>query len=72
MLAHRDRATKALDPSNSKPTEERYQLQNSIVTLEHGPAGPIARIVKGERTEYAGPLPQETIRAIEEVATDGE
>lgn len=45
-----------------------FELENSVVTLEAGPAGAIARIDRTDETDYAGPLPIETIRALREVA----
>lgn len=51
----------------------RFELQNSIVTIEDGPAGALARIEhrRRRRVEYAGPLPSGTVDALAEVA-DGE
>ena len=45
------------------------QLANSRVSFEHGPAGVIARVDhRSGRVDYAGPLPQATIRALRDVA----
>lgn len=70
-------------PSTSQPAGQRsgreaarddttaYRFKNSIVQLERGPAGTLARIERDDVTDWAGPLTPETIDAIEEVA-DGE
>lgn len=45
------------------------QLANSRVSFERGPAGIIARVDhRSGRVDYAGPLPQATIRALRGVA----
>lgn len=45
-----------------------YYLANSVITLEPGAAGVIARVDRRRETEFAGPLPEETIAAIQAVA----
>lgn len=52
---------------------ERFQFPHSVVTVEDGPAGPVARVerVSGKyKLDYAGPLPDPTLEAIREVAGD--
>lgn len=44
-------------------------LRNSVVHLEKGAAGIIARIERLNGIEYGGPLPPETVDALREVAT---
>lgn len=47
-------------------TREEFELANSVVRIE---SGRIARIVRMDgRTEYVGPLPDETVDALAEVA----
>jgi hypothetical protein len=47
---------------------ESLTLANSVVELEHGPAGTVAAIYRvGRGVEYAGPLPDATIDALREV-----
>lgn len=43
------------------------QLGHARIVLEHGPAGVLARIERVDGTDYAGPLPDETIEALREV-----
>lgn len=57
------------EPINQETTE--FVLANSVIYLEAGPVGVIARIDHPSRTEYAGPLPDATIDAIAEVSIDG-
>lgn len=45
-----------------------FDLAHSTIVLEDGPAGPVARIERSGRTEYAGPLPEETVDALREVS----
>jgi hypothetical protein len=45
-----------------------FELANSTVVLEDGPAGTIARVERDGTVDYAGPLPTETVLAIVEVA----
>lgn len=48
-----------------------YELAHSTVALEEGPAGTIGRVTRGDGTrEWVGPLPPETIAALEAVATE--
>jgi len=68
--AHRSRPTGSNDASGLTTTEE-YQFANSVVTVERGPVGAIARVETGFARYYAGPLPQETLEALAEVATNG-
>lgn len=51
-----------------EPPARELELANSVVTLERGPGGPIARIERVGATDYAGPLPPETVDALREVA----
>lgn len=44
-------------------------LRNSVVRLEEGAAGIIARIERRTGVEYAGPIPRTTIDALVEVST---
>lgn len=63
---HYDRSESA---DNKAPTDrERFVLANSTVTLERGPAGPVARVERDGVTDYAGPLPRATIDALREVS----
>lgn len=53
----RDRAARALETAHA------------TARLEHGPVGVIARVEHDRRgTDYAGPLPGETVDALREVA----
>lgn len=56
------------EDSHKAVSPSEYQLEHSRVVLEPGPAGTVARVERKERTEYAGPLDSETIRALAEVA----
>ena len=48
---------------------ETLTLANSVVELEAGPAGVVARVDHGrDRVEYAGPLPDATVTALREVS----
>jgi len=66
--------TEGTDLQNSLWQIERggrdvLQLANSRVSFERGPAGVIARVDhRSGRVDYAGPLPQATIRALRDVA----
>lgn len=68
MSTNRGRPTAAHDRDRRKA----FELLNSRVVVEHGPAGTLARVERGRRTEYAGPFddPDAIIDALEE-ATDG-
>jgi hypothetical protein len=47
-----------------------FNLANSTVTVGITPAGLIATVnhLRRDRHEYAGPLPEETVEALEEVS----
>jgi len=73
-MAHteRGRPEVAHEPKRCNDIES-LQLRNSVVQLEDGPAGTIARIERAEAAhrptpEYAGPLPAETVTALLGVA----
>jgi len=68
--AHRSRPTGGND-ANRRETTEEYQFANSVVTVERGPVGAIARVETGYARYYAGPLPQGTLEALAEVADCG-
>ena len=69
MSAKPKRPGKNRGTNGSKVTERKqFELSNSTVILEYGPAGVIARIERPEWVDYAGPLPSETIEALAEVA----
>ena len=46
---------------------ETITLANSVVELEAGPAGTIARIHRVDGVEYAGPIDDQTTAALREV-----
>lgn len=59
------------ESKNETDGGEQYELANSHVTLECGPAGVIARIERlapRYSRDYAGPLPTETLDALREAA----
>lgn len=60
----RDRPRAAKTPNRRK----EFELANTIILLEYGPAGAVARVERGDTKEYAGPLPDDTVDAIETVA----
>lgn len=62
--------TTRVRPKRTIGTKRRkeFVLANSVITLERGD---IARIERGNRVEYAGPLPERTINALSEVALNG-
>jgi len=53
---------------NSIDTTTTLQLRHSTVRLEPGPAGTIAAVERDNGdTDFAGPLPPETVAALVEV-----
>lgn len=47
---------------------EQFRTRHSIITIERGPAGTLARIERdGGGEDYAGPLDDETVAALREV-----
>lgn len=77
---HGSRATSGQASPSSRAQDGRepaldsrrtFRLQNSTVTLEPGLRGPLARVVRLDGVDYAGPLPPETIEALAEVADRG-
>lgn len=55
----------------SDDRQREFELAHSTVVLEYGPVGVIARVDRGETTDYAGPLPTSTIDAMAEIAGEG-
>ena len=67
MSVSQDTNADTVEPSRTEA--ESLTLANSVVELEHGPAGTIAAIHRvGAGVEYAGPLPDATIDALREVS----
>ena len=52
----------------SRIAHSTLTLAHSVVELEAGPAGVVARVDYGDRVEYAGPLPDATVAALREVS----
>lgn len=58
-----------LSPASGHDGRDVFQLANSFVALEHGPAGVMARVVHRTRgVDYAGPLDDATISALRDAA----
>jgi hypothetical protein len=74
MSVETPKSTEGTDLQNTPWQIERggrdvLQLANSRVAFEYGPAGVIARVENETGgVDYAGPLPQATIRALRDVA----
>lgn len=69
MCSQHIRARFNSSPNDGKGTDGSLTLENSRISLEHGPAGTVARVDRpGESPDYAGPLTTETIRALREVS----
>lgn len=64
--AANDRPNPVNERTEEKPVD-RFIFQNSVVTLEDGTAGIIAKINRGYEVDYVGPLPSKTVRSIKEV-----
>ena len=63
MSVHTSKTT-----DESSIARERLTLANSVVRLEAGPAGTVARISRADDVDYAGPLDDATIAALREVS----
>ena len=46
----------------------RLRTANAEVDIDESPDGPIARIQRDGEVDFAGPLPRETLKALQEVA----
>jgi len=69
MSTKRDRSRPAgSHDSERRNATEEYELVHSIVRVEYGPAGAIARIDRPDGRDYAGPLPRATLQALREVS----
>jgi hypothetical protein len=74
MSVKSQKPTEGNDLANARGDSGRgdrdvLQLANSCLAFERGPAGVIARVHRRSgRVDYAGPLPQPTIRALRDVA----
>lgn len=57
----------------SRAARREFEFENSRVVLETGPVGTLARVEydSGDR-EFAGPLPDETLDALREIADGGD
>lgn len=55
-------------PKSTQNDRETYRTANTTVRIEPGPAGVLARIERDGRVEYAGPLDDDTVDALREVA----
>jgi len=53
---------------SSRIGRKTLTLANSVVELEAGPAGTIARVERGDGVEYAGPIDAATVAALREVS----
>lgn len=62
-----DRPTRSHE-SNRRKSSGEFQLKNSRVVLEYGPAGAVARVERPNTTDYVGPLSPATIGALKQVA----
>ena len=52
----------------SRNARNTLTLANSVVELQSGPVGTIARIDRADAVDYAGPLDEATIVALREVS----
>lgn len=68
MSVSKDTQADTDDVRRTEAEPTTIMLANSIVELERGPAGVVARVRHASgRAEYAGPLPDATIDALREV-----
>ena len=63
----------AMSRASTPSAGRELRFDHSIVRLERGPAGILAKIDHDERgLEYAGPLDRGTVRALRQVAGGGQ
>lgn len=65
-MSTNDRDRPAIEQGTDRRKE--FELRNTHVVIEHGPAGLLARIERIDGVDYAGPLSPATVDALGEVA----